>query len=79
MSKFEIRRSKSNSQPYYFVLIAENGEVIATSETYTSKENVLKGIDSVKKNASTAVICEAEKKLPDTVEKYLAEIFYKKP
>ncbi|EGR2797621.1 DUF1508 domain-containing protein [Vibrio navarrensis] len=78
MSKFEIRLSESNSQPYYFVLIAENGKVIATSETYTSKENALKGIESVKRNASTAVTYEAYKKRPDTVEKYLAEIFYKK-
>ena len=45
--KFEIRKA-SNGQ-YYFVLKARNGEIIATSETYKTKEACKKGIRSVKK------------------------------
>jgi uncharacterized protein YegP (UPF0339 family) len=34
---------------YYFVLIARNGECIATSEMYNSKQGAKKGIAAVKK------------------------------
>lgn len=52
--KFELRRS-SDSQ-YYFVLKAGNHEVIATSETYTTKQSAQNGIQSVKTNAPAAKI-----------------------
>jgi hypothetical protein len=49
---FEIRRSTSEDQPYYFVLRSKgNGEVILTSEMYTSKQGCAHGIASVKKHA----------------------------
>ncbi|MGZ4166730.1 MAG: YegP family protein [Candidatus Limnocylindrales bacterium] len=35
---------------------AGNGEIIATSETYTSKSAAMNGIESVKANASGATI-----------------------
>ena len=44
MGTFEIRKSKDNQ--YYFILIAANNQIIATSETYTSKQNCKKGIRS---------------------------------
>jgi uncharacterized protein YegP (UPF0339 family) len=50
--KFEIKKT-SNGQ-YRFVLKAGNGEIIATSETYTSKASAKNGIDSVKENAPKA-------------------------
>jgi uncharacterized protein YegP (UPF0339 family) len=34
---------------YYFVLIARNGECIATSEMYNSKQAAKKGIAAVRK------------------------------
>ncbi|WP_034946125.1 YegP family protein [Erwinia oleae] len=43
----------AQNQKYYFVLKASNGEVIATSEMYASKQGALNGISSVKNNAST--------------------------
>jgi uncharacterized protein YegP (UPF0339 family) len=50
MSKFEIKNSTNNQ--YYFNLKAGNGEVILTSETYTTKQNCINGISSVKSNSS---------------------------
>ena len=43
---------------WYFNLHAKNGKVIATSETYKSKQACLKGIASVAKNAPDAVVEE---------------------
>lgn len=52
--RFEIKSSADDQ--FYFVLIAPNNEVIATSETYTTKDNCKKGIEAVKKYASSAPI-----------------------
>lgn len=52
MDRFVIDKA-SNGQ-YYFVLKAANGQVIATSETYVSKQSCDNGIESVRKNAPTA-------------------------
>jgi uncharacterized protein len=37
--KFQIKRSSNASQPYYWRIIASNGQVLASSETYVSKED----------------------------------------
>lgn len=42
------------NQKYFFVLKASNGETIATSEMYASKQGAINGINSVKANAQTA-------------------------
>jgi uncharacterized protein YegP (UPF0339 family) len=52
MERFEIKKSQEGQ--YYFTLIASNNEVIATSETYTTKQSCEDGIDSVKRNAPNA-------------------------
>lgn len=49
--RFEIKRSASATQPFYFVLRAVNVEVILKSELYTSKQGCTAGIASVKTNA----------------------------
>ncbi len=49
------RRLASNGQPY-FVLKAANSEVVGRSETYSSASAMENGIDSVKRNAPTAVV-----------------------
>jgi uncharacterized protein YegP (UPF0339 family) len=41
-----------------FVLVATNGRVVATSETYESKESCLKGVAAVKCLAADAVVVE---------------------
>jgi uncharacterized protein len=45
---------------YRFRLKATNGEIIAVSEAYNSKESCIVGIESVKKNASIAKIVETK-------------------
>ena len=59
MGKFVITQTDAG---FHFVLKAANGEVIATSQVYTSKEACKKGIDSVKANAADAPVVEAEAK-----------------
>jgi uncharacterized protein YegP (UPF0339 family) len=53
-AKFEINKDVKGE--FRFKLVAVNGQTIAVSEGYTSKESALKGIESVKQNASMAVI-----------------------
>jgi uncharacterized protein len=55
MGKFVIKQSDAG---FHFVLKAANGEVIATSQVYKSKESCKKGIESVKTNAPEAEIAE---------------------
>jgi uncharacterized protein YegP (UPF0339 family) len=50
--KFELYEDKSGG--FRFRLKAGNGEVIAVSESYKSKDGALNGIESVKKNAGDA-------------------------
>ncbi len=52
--KFEIY--KSSNGEYRFRLKAGNGEIIATSEGYTTKASAEKGIESVKNNAPAAEV-----------------------
>lgn len=47
MGKFEIKETKSG---FKFNLKAGNGEIIATSETYTTESACKNGIESVRKN-----------------------------
>lgn len=54
--KFDLWVDESGS--YRFNLTASNGEVIATSESYSSKANALAGIESVRNHASSAEIVE---------------------
>ena len=50
--KFVIKKSAAGK--YHFVLKAANGEIIATSESYTTKAAAQNGIASVKANAASA-------------------------
>ncbi len=52
-ARFVIQKKQSGQ--YHFVLRAANGEIIATSENYTTKAAAQKGIDSVKANARARV------------------------
>lgn len=56
--KFEFWTDKAGE--YRFNLKASNGEVIATSEGYKSKDSCMNGIQSVKENAPNAQIVERE-------------------
>jgi uncharacterized protein YegP (UPF0339 family) len=52
--KFVLKKGASGK--YHFNLLAGNGQVIATSETYERKESALSGIESVKNNAPGAQV-----------------------
>lgn len=45
---------KAKNDQFYFVLTAKNGQVIAQSEMYTTKDAAENGINSVKTNAPEA-------------------------
>ena len=51
---------KDTKGKYRFRLKAANGEIIAVSEAYSSKDGCVNGIESVKKNAPIAKIVEAK-------------------
>ncbi|MEQ1737512.1 MAG: YegP family protein [Rhodoglobus sp.] len=55
-AKFELKKS-SNGQ-FHFNLKAGNGEIIATSEMYNSKDAAKNGIESVKNNAADAEVVD---------------------
>jgi uncharacterized protein len=52
--KFVLK--KGTTGKFHFNLVAGNGQVIATSEAYESRESALKGIESVKANAPGAAL-----------------------
>ena len=58
MGKFEV--FKDGNDEWRFNLKASNGEVVATSEGYSSKQACLNGIESVKKSAQEALVEERE-------------------
>ena len=64
MGKFVIRETKTGTK---FDLKATNGQVVATSEVYSSADACKKGIESVKKNAPVAPVED------QTVEGYATE------
>ncbi|MCB9964190.1 MAG: YegP family protein [Rhodospirillales bacterium] len=55
--KFLIKQAKDGQ--FYFNLTAKNGQVIASSEMYTTKAACENGIASVKENAPNAETEEA--------------------
>jgi uncharacterized protein YegP (UPF0339 family) len=55
---FEVYKDAKGK--FRYRLKAANGEIIATGEAYSSKESCMKGIESVKKNASIAKVVEVE-------------------
>lgn len=64
MGKFVVKQAKSG---YRFNLVAGNGEIIATSQTYAGKASCLEGLESVHKNAPDAALED------QTVEGYLEQ------
>lgn len=46
--KYQILKSINNQ--YYFILTARNGQIVATSELYSTKQACKKGINSVKRS-----------------------------
>jgi len=51
MAKFEVYQS-GKKEEFRFRLKADNGQIILSSEGYTSKASCLNGVESVKKNST---------------------------
>ena len=51
-ARFVIRKSKDGQ--FYFIYRASNGEVLFSSETYTSKQSATVGINAIKKDIVAA-------------------------
>ena len=58
-AEFEIKCAENGE--FYWVFKSGNGEVVATSQTYNSKQGCQKGIDSIRKDSSTAKIHDLTK------------------
>jgi uncharacterized protein len=48
--------TKGSTGKFHFNLVATNGQVIASSESYESKAGAVNGIESIKRNAPSAEI-----------------------
>lgn len=57
--KFQLKKARNGK--VYFNLLAANGEVILTSQMYTTKKNAKGGIASVQANAGDKSCYEAKK------------------
>lgn len=58
MAKFEVLPNRSGQ--YYWRLKADNGEIVAVSESYASKYNARRGAELVQSLAGRAYITEVE-------------------
>jgi uncharacterized protein YegP (UPF0339 family) len=55
-AKFVVR--KGSTGKFRFNLVGTNGQIIATSESYSSKASALKGIQAVKRHAPEADVLD---------------------
>jgi len=61
-AKFEISKDKSGK--FRFHLKAANGEIIAASQGYETRESAHKGIESVKTSAPAAKVVDLTEREP---------------
>jgi uncharacterized protein YegP (UPF0339 family) len=61
-AKFEISKDKSGK--FRFHLKAANGEIIAASQGYETRESAHEGIESVKTNAPAAKVVDLTEREP---------------
>lgn len=60
--KFQIVKGKSQTQPYFFRILASNGQTLAVSENYVEKRSAKKAIDSIVAHAAAAEIEDLDAK-----------------
>jgi uncharacterized protein YegP (UPF0339 family) len=56
--EIQIHPSNSSTQQYYWRIVASNGRILATSETYYNKGDAVSAAQSVKNQAASARIVE---------------------
>jgi uncharacterized protein len=52
--KFQIVKGKSATQPFFFRIVAANGQTLAVSENYAAKASAKSAVESIMKNAAGA-------------------------
>lgn len=50
--QFELHQARSGQQPWYWLIRASNGKVLATSETYWNRQDAINAVDIVKRGAA---------------------------
>jgi uncharacterized protein len=74
-AKFEIVPGDGGDQgAYYWHLKAANGEIIAQSEGYTTKEGAERGVDAVKRGVLAVLGIDTRKRLMQTTFETIEEI-----
>lgn len=59
MAVFKIKKNVLAAQPYHFVLVADNGQILCTSENYSTKQSAKSAIESIRKIAANATLEDA--------------------
>ncbi len=54
--KFQIVKGKSEQEPFFFRIVASNGQTLAVSEHYVEKRSAKKAIESIIEHAGGAEI-----------------------
>jgi len=54
--KFQIVKGNSDSEPFFWRIVAANGQTLAVSENYAAKASAKSAIESVIENAGGAKI-----------------------
>ncbi len=54
--KFQIVKGKSVTQPYFWRIVAANGQTLAVSENYVAKASAKSAVDSVIKGLAAATV-----------------------
>ncbi len=54
--KFQIVKGTSATQPYFWRIVAANGQTLAVSENYVQKASAKSAVESVIKNAGGAKV-----------------------
>ncbi len=54
--KIQIVKGKSTTEPYFWRIVASNGQTLAVSENYVAKSSAKSAAESVIKNAAGAKI-----------------------
>jgi uncharacterized protein YegP (UPF0339 family) len=54
--KFQIVKGKSTTQPYFWRIVASNGQTLAVSENYVAKGSAKSAVESVMKGLASATV-----------------------
>lgn len=56
--RFEIRRSSNQEQPYYWRIVSDNGEPLATSELYVTKASAESAVELIQSRAGASQVLD---------------------